>query len=134
MSNYRFASWPEHNGKKVLLDGEPGQVIYRHGTNATNLRLKLWTQMITTDANGGATVTFPAGYFTTVNTVTANVVRNSTAVGDAAFVMVRSFSTTQTVLQCFEGRLIVTILLGGTEALETTGVVAVNLAVFGLGA
>ena len=134
MTNKRFGSWPSYNGKKVLLDGDPGQVIFRHGSSATDLRLKVWTQQALTDATGAGTFTLPSGYFATVNSVNATVVRDTKDVALATFVAVRTISLTTVTVQCFEGSLIVTLLLGGNQTIELpTAQILVHLTVFGTG-
>ncbi len=134
MSNQRFGSWPSFNGKKVLLEGEPGQVVFRHGSSATDLRLKVWTQQALTNATGAGTFTLPAGYFSTINSVQAQVVRDTADVALATFCAVRTVSLTTVTVQCFEGALIVTLLLGGNQTIELPQAqILVHLTVFGTG-
>ncbi len=131
MSNYRFASWPEHNGKKVVLDDDVRLTIYRNAAVATNLRPKMWTNSVASDGTGGATISIPAGYFTTVNYVSVSCMRDTAAPAFGTFAMLRSFTTTQIVVQCFESKTTNTLLLSQAEGLElaTSALIVMALAV-----
>ncbi len=134
MTNKRFGSWPSFNNKKVLLDGDPGQVIYRHGAVATDLRLKVWTGSQPSDLTGGTTFSIPAGYFSTVYTAHADCVRDTVNPQFATFAMVRNVTTTSLVVQCFESRTTNTLLLSQAEGLElATSSLTIMVTVFGVG-
>ncbi len=134
MTNKRYGSWPSYNGKKVLLDGEPGQVIYRIGQTATDLRLKVWSDTATSSVTGGINFTIPAGYFTAVHGVQATCLRNSTNATDGAFAMVRTVAVNSVVVQCFESKTTNTLLLSQAEGLELASSIQVMVFVYGLGA
>lgn len=94
--------------------------------------MMIWTTSGTTSAAGAITFAIPAGAFSTVYTVNATVVRNSTDATTACFAQVRSFSTTQVVVQVFESKNTGILLGGSVEGLElATAATTVLLTVFG---
>ncbi len=122
------------NGKKVLLENEPGQAVYRHGSTATDLRLKVWTDAQVSNATGALTFTPPANYFTAVNSVSVQIVRNTADPTLAAFAMVRSATATAIAVQVFESKTSNTLLLSITEGLEVaTSAIPMFITVFGVG-
>ncbi len=134
MSNYRFASWPEHNGKKVVLEDNTGLVIYRNGTSTTNLRLKVYTDAQVSNASGAITFSVPAGYFTQINSAIVEVVRNTVDPSAASFAMLRSVTQTAISAQIFEGNVITTLLLGQGNGLRLpTTAIPCFLTAFGVG-
>ncbi len=124
MSNHRHGSWPEHNGKKVILETLPGSVQYQHSTQS-GLALKVYTDIQSTNGSGACTFTVPAGMFAAIVFVNAVVLRNSTvgagvAAPDATFAAIRSFTTTQVVVQCYESKQTGMLIGGVAEGLETS--------------
>ena len=134
MSNKRFGSWPSYNGKKVLLDGEPGQVVYRNGFSGPDLRLKVWTDSAVTSGTGGINFSMPAGFFSAVHSVNADCLRDSVNPTFGAFAMVRTVTTTSIVVQCFESKTTNTLLLSQAEGLELASSITVMVTVYGVGA
>ncbi len=117
----RFGSWPQYDGKYVVL-------------NADQHALKVWATTGTTNAAGALTITVPAGAFTTVLGVTATAVRDTTNPTIACFALVRSYSTSQVVVQVFESKTSAVLLLGANiEGLEaTTTATPVLVTIFGV--
>lgn len=121
MTQYKdFASWPRYNGKPVVLDNDTRLVTYRAGA-VTSINLRVYTAMGSSASNGGFTFSLPAGYFTTIYSAAAHVLRDSTDPAYATFAMVRTISTSSVVVHTFESKN-TGVLLGGTvEGLESCG-------------
>lgn len=107
----------------------PLELVY---TLAASTQQLVFTAAGTTSASGALTFTLPAGMFTTITSVQASAIRDSAAPGQAAFAMVRSFSTSSVVVQVFESKMTGVVLGGNVEGLElSTSAITVHLAVFG---
>lgn len=109
------------NGKDgVSIKGDKGDpgIIYQNGTNAPSIA-KIWTGKATTDANGDAAFTFPAGYFATVHAANPAVERVTTNIAQAPSCSLRTALTTSGVtVRVVESK--------------TTGVLILNTMVEGL--
>lgn len=132
MSNVRTGSRLAHNGIQYLLANDPGTVTYRT-TALTGLSPKIFTAMVASNATGAVTIGLPTSYFTTVLFAEANCVRDTADPAFGTFAMIRSFTTSQVVVQCFESKN-TGILLGGTvEGLElATSSLNIQLLVIGV--
>lgn len=96
----------------------------------SNIQLTVYNAIGVSDATGSLTFTLPAGLFTSVITVQAQTVRDTVTPATACFACVRSFSTTQVVVQVFESK---TSSIQSIEGLEKTSVATtVLLNVFGI--
>lgn len=132
MSTLRTGSKLAHNGVNYVLADDVGLNVYRT-SGATGLVLKLYTDVQTSSTTGALTFALPAGYFTTVNSVQASCIRNTADPTLAAFAMVRSFSTTSVVVQCFESKNTGVLLGGNVEGLElATAALSIHLMVVGV--
>lgn len=133
MSQVRTGSRLSHGGAQYLLETDPGALIYRTGTSPTHLQQKQWTDSKSSDGNGAVTFTLPAGFFTAIHFIDLNVMRDSADPRFATFCMLRSFTLTQAVAQCFESKTSGVLLGGVIEGLETaTASVAVMIRVTGV--
>lgn len=108
-----------HAGTRYLLETDPGALIYRNGVSTTNLQQRQWTDSKASDANGAVTFTIPTGLFTTIHFIDLNVMRDTADARFGTFCMLRSFTLTSAVAQCFESRTSGVLLGGTTEGLET---------------
>lgn len=119
MTNKANASRQGFGGQLYVLNNDTRLVTYQAGASA-GLALKVYTDVGTTNASGGVTFTLPVGYFTTVLSATATVVRGTTDPVGAAFAMLRNYSTTQAQVQVFESKTSGVLLGGVVEGLEAT--------------
>lgn len=95
--------------------------------------LRIWTYNGASSATGALTITIPAGAYTTVLNVCATCVRDTNNPQFATFAMVRSFTNTSVVIQCFESKTTGVLLGGSIEGLElATSSLMVNVTVFGV--
>ncbi len=90
---------------------------------------KLWTGQATSDANGAITLALPAGYFTAVHDVQAQLWQSTASASTAGWVDMISMSTTQIVAQTWRAGPIL-ILSGNPTA--TLGNVPVGFLVTGV--
>lgn len=97
---------------------ESDAVVYRNGASATNLLMRVWTDSKATSATGAVTFTIPAATFTTVQFIELTVMRDTADPQFATFCMLRSFTTTTVVAQCFESKQTGVLLGGVIEGLE----------------
>lgn len=130
MSQLRDASRGGFNGVNYALSTE--LAVYRTATQ-TGLVPKIYTDALATSATGAVTFGLPASYFTTLNSIQATVVRNTADPALATFAMVRSYTATSVVVQCFESKNTGVLLGGNIEGLElTSAAVVVMLMVIGV--
>lgn len=103
--------------------------IVGHKVDTASLSGKVWFTSATVGADGRATVSPPAGYFSSVHFAAASVERNTSdpTVFGAAFVISKSPSSV--VVQGFQGRNLA--ILGDTLEELDSGV-TVNIVVMGL--
>lgn len=133
MSQLRTGSRLSHGGTRYLLETDPGAVVYRNGTSTTNLAMKEWTHALATNVTGAVTFTLPVGLFTTIQYISPVVIRDSADPTLATFAMVRSYSTTSIVIQCFESKTSGVLIGGVIEGLDvTSAAVAVMIKVTGV--
>lgn len=132
MSSLRTGSRLSHGGAQYVLATDPGQVTYRT-VAATGLSPKIFTDSQNTNTSGALTFGLPVGYFTAINFVESQVVRDTNNPALGAFAMVRSYTTSSVTVQVFESKLS-GVLLGGTvEGLELgTTAMQINLLVIGV--
>lgn len=132
MSTLRTGSKLAHNGINYVLADDPGLHVYRT-VSATGLVMKVHTDMQTSNATGAYTFGLPTGYFTTINSVQVSCLRNTADPTLAAFAMVRSFTTSSVIVQCFESKTTGVLLGGSIEGLElATTALNIQLLVIGV--
>lgn len=132
MSNVRTGSRLAHNGIQYLLANDPGTVTYRTSTQ-TGLSPKVFTAMVASDATGAVTIGLPTSYFTSILFAEANCVRDTANPALGAFAMIRSFTTSQVVVQCFESKNSGVLIGGFIEGLElATSALNIQLLVIGI--
>lgn len=125
MSALRTGSRLAHNGVNYSL------LQYRN--IATVYDPKIYTDSKATDATGAYTFTLPAGYFTALHYTDVTCVRDTNNPAFGTFAMVRSFTTTSVVVQCFESKNTGVLLGGNIEGLEVaTSALTVQLFAIGV--
>ncbi len=120
-----------HQGARYVLATDPGQVTFRTA-GATNLSPKLYTDFQMTNATGALTFNLPTGYFTTIQAVQAQAMRDTVNPDIAPFALVRTVTLDTVVVQVFEGKSSGVLLGGVISGLKVaSGVCQVSLFLIG---
>lgn len=122
MASLRDNARRTFGGTRYMLETDPGNTIYRNGNMAgnstANLAMKVYTANGASSANGAVTFTLPTGFFSSINYVELNCMRDTADPLYGTFCMLRSVTLTTVIGQCFEGKTTPMLLGGIAEGLE----------------
>ncbi len=125
-----------NSGLRTYVDGTvapllaAARVTYRNGLT-TSGTLKVYTDVMTTNATGAVTFILPSGYFSSLGYVDAVAQRDTVDPAKACFAQVRSIGVDQIAVQVFESKTTGMLLGGVAEGLELATSALVRLLVFG---